>query len=79
MQHETNGIAQAKIELIKKIVNAKLTKKELQAITTKTKEILSRRPCSQSLQGNGEKVLHDIPIYNQTDTEGILKEALSNQ
>ena len=29
MQHETNGIAQAKIELIKKIVNAKLTKKRI--------------------------------------------------
>lgn len=26
-----------------------------------------------------ENVEHDIPIYNQTDTEGILKEALSNQ
>ena len=33
-----------KLELIKKIANAKLTKAELQAITEKAEEILNRRP-----------------------------------
>lgn len=73
------NISQVKLDLIRAIVNAKLTKEELQAVTNKAKEIINRRPCAPSEGGNGEKVLHDIPIYNQSDTEGILKEALDNQ
>lgn len=34
---------QTKIELIQKIVNAKLTKQELQAVTEKAVEIIDRR------------------------------------
>ena len=72
-------VSQAKLDLIRKIINAKLTVEEMQAVTNKAQEIINRRPCSPSEGSNGEKVLHDIPIYNQTDTDGILKEALSNQ
>lgn len=36
-------INQKKIELIQKIVNAKLTKQELQTITAKAVEIIDRR------------------------------------
>ena len=74
-----HNVSQAKLDLIRKIVNAKLTKEEMQAVTNKAQEIINRRPCSPSEGSNGEKVLHDIPIYDQTDTDGIIKEALSIQ
>ena len=74
-----HNVSQAKLDLIRKLVNAKWTKEEMHAVTNKAQEIINRRPCSPSEGSNGEKVLHDIPIYDQTDTEGILKEALSNQ
>ena len=49
MRHETNGITQAKIALIGKIITAKLTKEELQAVTDKANEIIDRRPCSPKI------------------------------
>lgn len=55
-------------QLIDMIRNAKNPEK---ALTTAAEIIIA------FLQS--ENVEHDIPIYNQTDTEGILKEALSNQ
>lgn len=73
------NVNELKLNLIRKIINAKLTVEEMQAVTSKAHEIINRRTCSPSEGSNGEKVLHDIPIYNQTDTDGILKEALSNQ
>ena len=79
MRHETNGITQAKIALIEKIITAKLTKEELQAVTDEANEIIDRRPFSSKSKGKGEKVLHEIPIYDETDTDGILKETLCNQ
>ena len=78
MRHEKNGITQAKIALIEKIITAKLTKEELQAVTDKANEIIDRRPCSAKSKGKGEKVLHEIPIYDGNDIDGILKETLCN-
>lgn len=69
--------SQAKLDLIRKIVNAKLTKEEIQAVSNKAQEIIDRRPCAPKTESNGEKVLHDIPIYEQTDTAEIIKEALN--
>lgn len=40
---ENQPITQAQLNLIKKIVNAHLTKEELQAVSTKAKDILQRR------------------------------------
>ena len=71
------NISQAKIELIKKIVNAKLTKQELQAVTDKANEIISRRPFSKNSTGNGATDSQEINLYEQTDVAGILKEALN--
>ncbi len=62
MRHETNGITQAKITLIEKIIAARLTVDELRQITDKANEIIDRRPCSSKSKGKGEKVLHEIPI-----------------
>lgn len=78
MRHETNGITQAKITLIEKIIAARLTVDELRQITDKANEIIDRRPCSAKSKGKGEKVLHEIPIYDETDIDGILKETLCN-
>ncbi len=36
-------IDEKKLELIRKIINAKLTKEELQAVTNKAKEVIHRR------------------------------------
>ena len=66
------NVSKTKLELIRKIVNARLTKDELQAITEKAHELI-RRHTNETSEGN------EINLYEQTDTDGIIKEALSNQ
>lgn len=41
---EKQSIGKVKLELIRKIVNAKLTSAELSAVSEKAKEIIARRP-----------------------------------
>ena len=72
-------ISELKLELIRKIIAAKLTAEEMQDITNKAQEIIDRRPCSQNTGSIGEKVLHGIPLYEQTDTAGILEETQPNK
>ena len=40
---QNNGITKAKLELIEKIINARLTKDEMHLVTKKAQEILFRR------------------------------------
>lgn len=79
MANEKHGITQAKIALIEKIIAAKLTKNELQAVMDKATEIIDRRPYSSKSKGKKGKVLHQIPVYDGNDIDGILQETLYNQ
>ena len=65
-----NKSIQAKIELLKKIVNADLTAEELEQVTKKAQELLNERQ---------PKKKHKINVYDQTDTAGILKECLGDK
>jgi hypothetical protein len=42
---ETNAtVSQAKLDLIRKIITARLSKAELQAVTVKAQELIDKRP-----------------------------------
>ena len=66
------NVSKIKLDLIRKIINARLTKDELQALTDKAHELILRHT-NETSEGN------EINLYEQTDTDGIIKEALNNQ
>ena len=57
-----NKSMQAKIELLKKIVNANLTAEELQQVTEKAHQLINNRELKKE---------NEINVYNETDVDGI--------
>lgn len=65
------NVSKAKLDLIRTIVNARLTKDELQAVTLMAQELIRRRSTEEQTKEN------EIPLYDETDTDGIINEALN--
>lgn len=71
------NVSQIKLDLIRKIINAKLSKEESQAVKKMAQSIIDRRPAKDSKEEQTEE--NEIPLYDETDTNGIINEALNKQ
>ena len=59
-----------KVEIIKELFNSNLSEEDLQIILNELQKAVNA-------QGKTIKILNDIPIYDETDTAGIIKEVLN--
>lgn len=67
-----------KIELLKKIINAKLTKEEMQAVKEKAEEIINRRPTAEEESESTEMQELDTDIFDIADDLTFLTVDLDN-
>ena len=67
-----------KIELLKKIINAKLTKEEMQAVKEKAEEIIDRRPTTEEESESTEMQELDKDIFDIADDLTLLTVDLEN-
>ena len=67
-----------KIELLKKIINAKLTKEEMQAVKEKAEEIIGRRPATEEESESTETQELDTDIFDIADDLSFLTVDLDN-
>lgn len=67
------NVSQIKLDLIRKIINAKLSKEELQVVKKMAQELIRRHSTEEQTKEN------EIPPYDEPGTNGIINEALNKQ